>query len=81
MAFVSQTRAPFFFVSVSVSESVSSRRARPLLARRAAVCDIEPKGSFKRIWTWPAEAAAYFSSADASIYRSDTATANPSGAF
>ena len=58
--------------------ALSQETPNPLLARRAAVCDIEPKGSFKRIWTWPAQAAAHFSSENASIYRSDAATVRSS---
>lgn len=58
--------------------ALSQETPNPLRARRAAVCDIEPKGSFKRIWTWPADAVAHFSRADASIYRSDAATARSS---
>ena len=58
--------------------ALSQETPNPLQARRAAVCDIEPKGSFKKIWTWPADAVAHFSRPDASIYRSDAATARSS---
>ncbi len=58
--------------------ALSQETPNPLRARRAAVCDIEPKGSFKKIWTWPADAVAHFSRPDASIYRSDAATARSS---
>lgn len=54
--------------------ALSQETPNPLRARRAAVCDIEPRGSFKRVWTWPVEAMAYFARADASIYRSEAAT-------
>ncbi|RPG16421.1 MAG: DUF4026 domain-containing protein [Phycisphaera sp. TMED9] len=58
--------------------ALSQETPNPLQARRAAICDIEPKGSFKRLWTWPQNAVMHFARADAAIYRSDVSTSRAS---
>jgi len=58
--------------------ALSQETPNPLQARRAAICDIEPKGSFKRVWTWPQNAVAHFARPDAAVYRSDVSTSRAS---
>jgi hypothetical protein len=58
--------------------ALSQETPNPLHARRAVICDIEPKGSFKRVWTWPQNAVAHFAQPDAAVYRSDISTSRAS---
>ena len=54
--------------------ALSQETPNPLRARRAVVCDMEPRGSFRRVWSWPRSALEVFSAPDVAIYRSDAAT-------
>lgn len=61
--------------------SVADRRAdeepgslNPLLGVRAVVCGAEPKGQYRRIWCWPADAVAGIERGEAGLYLSPAAT-------
>lgn len=54
--------------------ALSQETPNPLRARRAVVCDMEPRGAFRRVWSWPQSALEVFSAADVAVYRSDSAT-------
>ncbi len=55
-------------------QAMSQETPNPLRARRAAICDIEPRGSFRPVWSWPKDAILALERADAAIRRSDIAT-------
>ncbi len=46
----------------------------PLTGVRAAVCDPEPKGTFRKVWTWPAEAIRLLEDGRGAIYLSERST-------
>lgn len=54
--------------------ALSQETPNPLRARRAAICGLEPKGSFRPIWTWPEEAIRVLGAPEVAIYRSDVST-------
>lgn len=61
--------------------SVADRRVgeepgelNPLMGVRAAICDPEPRGTFRKIWTWPAEAIALVEEGRGAIYLSERST-------
>jgi uncharacterized protein YegJ (DUF2314 family) len=62
--------------------SLADRRAgdepgalNPLTGNRAALCDPEPKGSFRSVWTWPQKAIQLLEDGRGAIYLSERATA------
>ncbi|MEE2894581.1 MAG: DUF4026 domain-containing protein [Planctomycetota bacterium] len=59
--------------------ALSQETPNPLRARRAVLCDLEPRGSFRKIWTWPRSAIEVLERPEVAIYRSDTATVRSSG--
>jgi uncharacterized protein YegJ (DUF2314 family) len=46
----------------------------PLMGVRAVLCDAEPKGTYRKIWTWPERAIAELEGDRAAIYLSDRST-------
>lgn len=69
------------FIHPDAVGSTADRRAaggnddpNPLLGIRAAVCDPEPRGSFRRIWAWPQHAIRQLESGKGAIYLSDRST-------
>lgn len=54
--------------------ALSQETPNPLRSRRAAICGLEPKGSFRRIWTWPEDVIRAMSAPEVTIYRSDGST-------
>ena len=54
--------------------ALSQETPNPLRSRRAAICGLEPKGSFRRIWTWPEEAIRGIAAPDVTVFRSDSST-------
>lgn len=55
--------------------AMSQETPNPLRSRRAAVCDLEPRGSFRPVWSWPQAAISAMNRSDAAVRRSDSATA------
>ena len=55
-------------------KELSQETPNPLRARRAAICDLEPRGSFRRVWRWPEAALETLAGLDVTLYRSDAAT-------
>ena len=55
--------------------ALSQETPNPLRARRAVVCDLEPRGSFRPVWSWPREAITRLDLPEASIRRSADAGA------
>ena len=51
--------------------ALSQETPNPLRARRAAICGLEPRGSFRRIWAWPEEAIRAMAAPDVTVFRSD----------
>ncbi|MFO0827389.1 MAG: DUF2314 domain-containing protein [Phycisphaerales bacterium] len=69
------------FVDVRSVGSTTDRRIadepgalNPLMGVRAAVCDPEPRGSFRRIWSWPERAIRLLEEGRGAIYLSDRST-------
>lgn len=61
--------------------SVADRRAaeeagelNPLMGVRAAICDPEPRGTFRPLWTWPAQAVALIEEGRGALYLSERST-------
>ena len=54
--------------------ALSQETPNPLRSRRAVICGIEPRGSFRRIWTWPEDAIRAIAAPDVRIFRSDQST-------
>jgi hypothetical protein len=54
--------------------ALSQETPNPLRARRAVVCDLEPRGSFRPIWSWPRDAMGRLDLPEASIRRSVAAS-------
>lgn len=54
--------------------AMSQETPNPLRARRAAICDLEPRGSFRPVWSWPRDAIDVMDRADAAVRRSESAT-------
>jgi hypothetical protein len=54
--------------------ALSQETPNPLRARRAVVCDLEPRGSFRPVWSWPRDAIARLDLPDAAIRRSVAAS-------
>ena len=52
--------------------ALSQETPNPLRSRRAAICGLEPRGSFRRIWTWPEDAIRSMAAPDVSVFRSDS---------
>lgn len=71
---VAETLDPESLGSEADRIALSQETPNPLRARRAAVCGLEPKGSFRPIWTWPEEAIRSLGAPDVAIYRSDVST-------
>jgi len=46
----------------------------PLMGVRAAVCDPEPRGSFRRVWSWPEHAIRLLEEGRGAIFLSDRST-------
>ncbi len=69
-----ETLDPDSLGSDSDRRALSQETPNPLRARRAVVCDLEPRGSFRRVWSWPRSALDVFAAPDVAIYRSDAAT-------
>jgi hypothetical protein len=53
--------------------ALSQETPNPLRARRAVVCDLEPRGSFRPVWSWPRDAVTRLDLPEASIRRSTDA--------
>ena len=71
---VVETLDPESLGSDADRRALSQETPNPLRARRAAVCDLEPRGSFRRVWSWPQEALDVLNEADVRVFRSDAAT-------
>ncbi len=54
--------------------ALSQETPNPLRARRAAICGLEPRGSFRRVWTWPEEAILGIAAPEVNVFRSDVST-------
>ena len=52
--------------------ALSQETPNPFRARRAAICGLEPRGSFRRIWTWPEEAIRAVADPEVTVFRSDS---------
>jgi uncharacterized protein YegJ (DUF2314 family) len=46
----------------------------PLMGVRAVICDAEPKGAFRKIWSWPERALAQLEDDRAAIYLTERST-------
>ncbi len=56
------------------SAAAEAGAPNPLMGVRAVLCDAEPKGSYRKIWTWPERAIAELEGDRAAIYLSDRST-------
>lgn len=54
--------------------AMSQETPNPLRSRRAVICDLEPRGTFRPVWSWPREAIVAMDRADAAVRRSERAT-------
>ena len=71
---VIETLDPESLGSDADRRALSQETPNPLRARRAAVCDLEPRGSFRRVWSWPLAALEILDGPEVRVFRSDAAT-------